>query len=129
VQRLQGAFIDFIAFQRSRWIVRRDVLLHERPRFAQQFLIDDRPQEKAKGFDQPTTFSIYWLLRQQCGCDDPELAIDVDRTIAEHPYRDMNPENMRQLRLRLTVALIKPLGKEKVADAIDRLLALDRKEP
>ncbi|HEX4143771.1 MAG TPA: HsdR family type I site-specific deoxyribonuclease [Pirellulales bacterium] len=88
-----------------------------------------RRQEKAKGFDQPTTFSIYWLLRQQCGCDDSELAIELDRTIGAHPYRDMNPENMRQLRLRLTVALIKPLGKEKVADAIDRLLALDRKEP
>ena len=85
--------------------------------------------EAAKGFARPTTFPIYWLLRQEFGRDDTDLASQVDQLIAEHPHRDVNPENMRQLRLRLTVALMKPLGKDKVAEAIDRLLALERTEP
>ncbi len=87
-----------------------------------------RQQEAAKGFERPTTFPIYWRLRQEFGRDDAGLATEVDRIIAEHPYRAVNPENMRQLRLRLTVALMKTLGKDKVSDAIDRLLALERQE-
>ncbi|HUE72674.1 MAG TPA: HsdR family type I site-specific deoxyribonuclease [Pirellulaceae bacterium] len=83
-------------------------------------------QESAKGFDRPTTFPVYWLLRQHFGRDDTKLAVEVDRIIADHPYRDVNPENLRQLRLRLTVALLKPLGKNRVAEAIDRLLDLER---
>lgn len=85
-----------------------------------------KQQEAAKGFDHPTTFPIYWLLRQNFGCDDTGLADEVDRIIAAHPYRKDNPENMRQLRLQLTVALLKPLGKERTAEAIDRLLGLER---
>lgn len=85
-----------------------------------------RRQEAAKGFERPATFAVYWLLRQQFSCDDTALAGEVDKLIAEHPYRDVNPENMRQLRLRLTATLMKPLGKDRVADAIDRLLAQER---
>jgi type I restriction enzyme R subunit len=85
-----------------------------------------RQQEAAKGFQRRTTFPVYWLLRQKFGCDDPTLAAETDRTIAEHPYRDANPENLRQLRLRLTLALMTPLGKDRVAEAIDALLDLER---
>lgn len=87
-----------------------------------------RRQESDKGFDRPTTFPVYWLLRQKFGCDDTVLADEVDRIMADHPYRGVNPENMRQLRLRLTVALMKPLGKDRVAEAIDLLLAMERKD-
>jgi type I restriction enzyme R subunit len=82
-------------------------------------------QEAATGFERPTTFPIFWLLRQEFGCDDTTLAGQVDQIIAAHPYRNENPENMRQLRLRLTVALMKPLGKDRVGGAIDQLLGLD----
>lgn len=85
-----------------------------------------KSQETAIGFDRPTTFPVYWRLKQQFGCDNAKLAAEVDRIIVEHPYRNVNPENMRQLRLRLTVALIKPLGKNQVAEAIDQILALKR---
>ncbi|RIK79390.1 MAG: deoxyribonuclease HsdR [Planctomycetota bacterium] len=87
-----------------------------------------KKQETAMGFDRSTTFPVYWRLKQDCGRDDPALATEVDRIIAEHPSRDVNPENMRQLRLRLTVALLKPLGKDRVSAAIDSLLAMERHE-
>ena len=38
----------------------------------------------------------------------------------------VNAENARQLRLKLTVELMKPFGKDKVAEAIDKLLALQQ---
>jgi type I restriction enzyme R subunit len=87
-----------------------------------------KKQESDKGFDRPTIFPVYWLLRQQFGCDNPTLADKVDRIIADHPYRKINPENLRQLRLRLTVALLKAVGKDRVAEAIDRLLSMERNE-
>lgn len=89
---------------------------------------DARREEAAKGFDRRSTFPVYWLLRQKFARDDTALAIEVDRIIDEHPYRRVNPENLRQLRLRLTVALMKPLGKDRVAEAIDALLSLERRE-
>jgi type I restriction enzyme, R subunit len=85
-------------------------------------------QKATKGFDRRTTFSVYWMLRQQFGCDDAALAERVDRIIADHPYRKVNPENLRQLRTRLTVELVKAVGKDRVGEAIDGLLVLERNE-
>jgi type I restriction enzyme R subunit len=77
-------------------------------------------------FDRPTTISVLLALKRYTGELDPKLATEVDGIMAAHPYRDVNPENMRQLRLRLTAALLKPLGKDRVARAIDDLLNLQR---
>lgn len=50
----------------------------------------------------------------------------VDRIIEDHPHWRINPENERQLRLKLTVAMMKPLGRDKVPEAIDKLLGMER---
>jgi type I restriction enzyme R subunit len=82
-------------------------------------------EETAKKFAGKNTFAVYWLLHR-LGCDDDTLAVNVDRMMEEHPYWRVNPENERQLRLRLTVALMKPLGRGKVPEVIDKLLGMER---
>jgi type I restriction enzyme R subunit len=86
-----------------------------------------KQQEVAKEFQGKNTFAVYWLLHR-LGCDDDKLAVKIDQIITDHPHWKVNPENLRQLRLKLTVELMKPLGKEQVAEAIDKLLALERQE-
>ncbi len=86
---------------------------------------DARRQEAAKRFRGKNTFAIYWLLHR-LGCDDEDLAVKVDQIAEDHPYWRINSENERQLRLKLSVALMKALGKDTVPEAIDKLLALER---
>jgi type I restriction enzyme R subunit len=84
-----------------------------------------KQQEGTKKSEGTNTFAVYWLLHR-LECDDDKLAIQVDRIIEDHPHRKINPENERQLRLKLTVALMNPLGKDKVPEAIDKLLGMER---
>jgi len=86
-----------------------------------------KAQEAAKEFKGKNTFAVYWLLHRE-GVADDSLAAKVERIIAAHPHSRVNPENARQLRLTLTAELMKPFGREKVADVIDKLLALERQE-
>lgn len=86
-----------------------------------------KQQETAKEFEGKNTFAVYWLLHR-LGINDNVLAVQVDRIITEHPHWKVNPENARQLRLKLTVEFMKPFGKERVAEVIDKLLALERQE-
>lgn len=86
-----------------------------------------KQQEAAKKFEGKNTFAVYWLL-QRLGVGDDGLATCVDRIITQHPHWKVNPENARQLRLKLTVELMKPFGKDKIAEVIDKLLALERQE-
>jgi type I restriction enzyme R subunit len=83
--------------------------------------------ETAKQFQGKHTFPVYWLLHK-LGLDDDSLAVKVDEIMTRHPHWKLNPENARQLRLTLTVELMKPIGKERVAEVIDSLLALERLE-
>jgi type I restriction enzyme, R subunit len=84
-------------------------------------------QEEAKKFEGKNTFAVYWRL-QKLGVADDALAVRADQLIAEHPHRELNPENARQLRLKLTIELMKSFDKDKVAEVIDELLNLERQE-
>ena len=86
-----------------------------------------KQQEAGQQFKGKNTYAVYGLLNR-LGVADDDLANQVDQIITEHPYWKGNPENARQLRLKLTVELMKPFGKDKVAEVIEKLLALERQE-
>lgn len=70
------------------------------------------------------TFSIYWVLKTYTTFGVDELSKNVSALYDKYPNWKVNGDERRTLRLELTALLLKPVGKEKVQEAMKEIFTL-----
>jgi type I restriction enzyme R subunit len=79
-----------------------------------------------RGFDAKI-FSIYWILKKAYAARPEDLAKKVDDLLIKYSNWQVNSEEKRDLRLALYGHLMKPIGKEKAQEVIDKILDVAKK--
>jgi len=70
------------------------------------------------------TFSIYWILKTYTTYGTEELSKKVSAVYDKYPNWKVNGAERRALKLELYALLLKPLGKEKMREAMEKIFTL-----
>ncbi|MFH0989738.1 MAG: HsdR family type I site-specific deoxyribonuclease [bacterium] len=70
------------------------------------------------------TFSIYWVLKTYSTFGVDELSKKVSALYDKYPNWMVNGNERRDLKLELYTLLLKPLGKEKIKEAMEKIFKL-----
>ena len=84
-----------------------------------------RKEQVEKGLDT-RTFSIYWTLKPYFTFGADQLAVKVSELLVKYPNWAVNVAEKRDLNLELYGLLLKPIGREKAKEAIEKVLEIVR---
>ncbi|MEK7251233.1 MAG: hypothetical protein AAB209_12510, partial [Bacteroidota bacterium] len=79
-------------------------------------------KEQAEKNLDTRTFSIYWILKARYVASAEPMAKKIDELLTKYPNWNVNAEEKRDLRLGLYAQMLKPIGKERIQEVIEKIL-------